>query len=150
MPLTEVFEQSVFIKASATIVEKCFTDLELMNRWLNPMLRCESVGPWNPNLGGRSRFIIKIPVLEPTLKSIVVERKPGLIVWEFDGFFQGRDRWECQPVARGTELINRFEFTIPNPIVSWGFKLMAAHWTKKDMQAQLNRLKRVAEEQNLN
>lgn len=146
MPATQVFENSILIDASATTVERCLTELELMHRWLNPALRCEPVGPWNTQVGGRSRFTIKIALLEPTLKSIVVEREPGLIVWEFTGFFQGRDRWECQPTAGGTKLVNRFEFTIPNPLVSWGFNLMAAHWTRRDMQAQLRRLKRVAEE----
>ena len=46
----------------------------------------------------------------------------------------------------GTLLINCFEFEIPNPLVSWGFQLFAAQWTSRDMQAQLRRLKRVAEE----
>jgi hypothetical protein len=43
-------------------------------------------------------------------------------------------------------LINYFEFEIPNPLVSWGFQLFAAQWTSQDMQAQLRRFKRVAEE----
>jgi hypothetical protein len=30
--------------------------------------------------------------------------------------------------------------------VGWGFQQFAAKWTKKDMEAQLRRLKRVAEE----
>ncbi len=42
--------------------------------------------------------------------------------------------------------MNRFEFIIPNPIIKWGFNQFAAPWTKNDMQAQLRRLKRVAEE----
>jgi hypothetical protein len=29
--------------------------------------------------------------------------------------------------------------------VNWGFNTFAASWTKQDMQAQLRRLKRVAE-----
>ena len=66
--------------------------------------------------------------------------------WEFTGFFKGRDRWECQPIETGTLLINCFEFTIPNPLVNWGFQLFAARWTGADMQAQLRRLKQVAEE----
>lgn len=90
--------------------------------------------------------MIQIPLLQPTLKSTVVEREPGLVVWEFEGFFQGRDRWECQPNAKGTKLINRFEFDIPNPLVRYGFNTFALKWTKQDMQAQLRRLKRVAEE----
>ncbi len=142
----QVFEQSIQINASATAVEQCFTDLELMHRWLNPALRCDPVGEWSTHIGSRSRFIIQVPLLYPSLSSTVIEREPGLVVWEFKGFFWGRDRWECQPTERGTTLLNRFEFDIPNPIVRYGFNQFAANWTKQDMQAQLRRLKRVAEE----
>jgi hypothetical protein len=145
-----IFEQSIQIKASATAVEKCFTELELMQRWLNPVLKCEPMGVWQTSVGSTSRFTIQIPLLQPTLRNTVLVREPGLIVWGFDGFFKGRDRWECEPNERGTRLINRFEFTIPNPIVAWGFDKFAAAWTKTDMEAQLRRLKRVAEEVQMN
>ncbi|MFM7425769.1 MAG: SRPBCC family protein [Elainella sp.] len=143
---TQVFEQSIKIGASATVVEQCFTDLTLMHRWLNPALRCQPVGDWSTDKGSKSQFVIQIPLVQPTLNSTVVEREPGLVVWEFQGFFQGRDRWECQPLERGTTLLNRFEFEIPNPVVRYGFNQFARNWTKQDMQAQLRRLKRVAEE----
>jgi hypothetical protein len=117
-----------------------------MHRWLNPALRCEPIGDWSTDIGSRSRFVIQIPVLAPTLNSVIIERAPGLIVWGFEGFFQGSDRWECQPLAQGTRLLNRFEFEIPNPIIRWGFHTFAERWTKEDMQAQLRRLKRVAED----
>ncbi len=146
MSNTKFFEQSIQINASATVVERCFTDLTLMHRWLNPILRCEPIGEWSTQVGSRSRFLIQIPLLQPTLNSTVVEREPGLVIWEFKGFFQGRDRWECQPAETGTRLLNRFEFEIPNPLISWGFNTFAAKWTQDDMQAQLRRLKRVAEE----
>ncbi len=149
MSSPQIFEQTIYIEASATVTESCLTDLELMHRWLNPLLRCEPIGNWSTAEGSLSRFTIKIPWLQPSLRSRIVEREPGLIVWEFKGFFQGRDRWECQPTEKGTILLNRFEFTIPNPIVSWGFDLFAANLTRKDMQAQLRRLKRVAEEEYL-
>lgn len=142
----QVFEQSIQINASATDVERCITDRALMHRWLNPALRCEPVGEWSTDVGKSSRFVIQIPIIKPTLNSVVVERQPGVIVWGFEGFFKGRDRWECQPAAQGTRLINRFEFEIPNPIIRWGFNTFAERWTKEDMQAQLRRLKRVAEE----
>jgi Polyketide cyclase / dehydrase and lipid transport len=145
-----IFEQSIQIKASAIAVEKCFTELELMQRWLNPVLKCEPMGVWQTSVGSTSRFTIQIPLLRPTLRNTVLVREPGLIVWGFDGFFKGRDRWECEPNERGTRLINRFEFTIPNPIVAWGFDRFAATWTKTDMEAQLRRLKRVAEEVQMN
>ncbi len=148
MPSRQVFKQSIQIKASATVVERCLTEQELMHRWLNPALRCDPVGDWNPSLGGAFRFVIQIPLWQPTLYSTVIEREPGLIVWGFNGFFKGRDRWECQPNGQGTRLLNRFEFEIPNPIVAFGFNRFAATWTKADMEAQLRRLKQVAQRQN--
>ncbi|MCG9886353.1 MAG: SRPBCC family protein [Cyanobacteria bacterium] len=140
-----VFEQSIYIQASATAVERCLTDLDLMHRWLNPAVRCDPVGTWGTDLGDRSRFILKLP-LEPALNNQVVEREPGKIVWAFTGFFRGCDRWECVPDGAGTLLLNRFAFEIPNPLVAWGFDRVAAGWVKGDMEAQLRRLKRVAEE----
>ncbi|HTL89665.1 MAG TPA: SRPBCC family protein [Leptolyngbya sp.] len=141
----QTFEQSILIQTSATKVERCFTDLNLMHRWLNPALRCEPIEQWSTQVGSESRFVIQVPVLKPALKSVVAERQPGLVVWQFEGFFQGRDRWECSPEGKGTRLLNRFEFEIPNPIVRFGFNQFAAKWTQSDMEAQLRRLKHVAE-----
>ena len=145
MPTKEVFEQSIDINATSAVVEQCITDRVLMHRWLNPALSCEPVGDWSTEVGSKSKFIIQIPVVKPTLISTVVEREPGLIVWGFEGYFRGCDRWECQPADNGTHLLNRFEFEIPNPIITWGFKTFAEKFTKQDMEAQLRRLKRVAE-----
>jgi hypothetical protein len=142
-----ILEQSIRINASATIVERCFTDLELMERWLNPALKCQPIGgQWSTELGSKSKFIIQVPLLLPTLTNTVIVRQPGLIVWQFEGFFRGSDRWECEPIDRGTLLLNRFEFSIPNPIVAWGFQRFALKWTRADMESQLRRLKLVAEE----
>lgn len=141
----EIFEQSIEVYATSTVVEQCITEQVLMHRWLNPALRCEPIGDWSTDIGSKSKFIIQIPLIQPTLISTVIEREPGLIVWGFDGYFKGCDRWECQPTNYGTCLLNRFEFEIPNPIVTWGFKIFAEKFTKQDMQAQLQRLKHVAE-----
>jgi len=146
---TRCYENSIQIDASATIVERCLTDLELMHRWLNPALKCRPIGDWSTDIGARSRFTIDIPLLSPrlhpSLNSTVVERSPGTIVWEFRGFFDGRDRWECHPNTIGTTLINQFRFEIPNPLIRFGFDTFAAQLTQNDMQAQLRRLKAVAE-----
>ncbi|MBP0023532.1 MAG: SRPBCC family protein [Roseofilum sp. SBFL] len=145
MSSRQVFEQSIEIQANLTTVERCFTQLDLMHQWLNPLLECQPVGMWSTEMGSQSRFMIKIPLIQPTLQSTVIERKPGLVVWQFEGFFQGCDRWECQPTDSGTHLINRFEFEIPNPLIQFGFKTFAATWTQEDMKAQLRRLQQVAE-----
>jgi hypothetical protein len=147
MQFSQVFEQSIEIQANTAVVERCITDHDLMHRWLNPALRCEPVGNWSTEVGAKSRFMIQIPVLSPILQSTVVEKKPGLVVWEFSGFFVGRDRWECQAIPQGTKLINRFEFEVPNALIRFGFNWFAAGWTKADMQSQLRRLKNVAEQE---
>lgn len=143
----EVFEQSIQIRASAVCIEQCFTDLDTMHRWLNPLLRCEPIGqqPWSTTLESRSRFWLRIPFLNLVLNNRVIQREPGLIVWRFTGFFEGIDRWECLPNETGTQLINRFQFEIPNPVIRWGFNTFAARFTQKDMQAQLRRIKAIAE-----
>ena len=141
----QIFEQAIQINASATTVERCLTDLSLMHRWLNPALRCEPIGEWSTEVGAKSRFLIQVPLIQPSLRSVVAEREPGLIVWQFDGFFKGSDRWECRPNDKGTYLLNQFQFEIPNPVVQYGFNQFAANWTRKDMEAQLRRLRRVAE-----
>lgn len=145
MAAREIFQQSIYIDAPVSLVEHVITDQVLMHRWLNPLLRCEPEGRWSTDLGSRSRFVIQVPGLRPSLASQVIERRPGLVVWSFEGFFTGRDRWECQAESRGTRLLNRFEFQINHPWVAFGFHTFAAEWTRRDMQSQLQRLKRVAE-----
>ena len=153
MPYPFVYQQSILIHTSATTVERCFTEQSLMHRWLNPALVCEPIGKWRTTIGSEFNFRLNVPMFAPALHSTVIERSPGLVVWEFDGFFQGCDRWECQPEVEGTgatsrpqtTLLNRFEFNIPNPLVKFGFTQFAASWTKQDMEAQLQRLKQVAE-----
>ncbi|MBW4484264.1 MAG: SRPBCC family protein [Tildeniella torsiva UHER 1998/13D] len=147
MSTRQVFEHSISIDASTSQVEQCLTRQDLMHRWLNPALRCDPIGDWSTELGAKSRFVIQVPLWQPALVSTVVERGPGLIVWAFEGFFDGCDRWECTPEPAGTRLLNRFEFEIPNPLVQAGFNWFAAAWTQRDMAAQLRRLKQVAETQ---
>lgn len=147
MSTRHVIEHSISISASAGRVEQCLTRRDLMHRWLNPALRCDPIGNWSTDLGAKSRFVIQVPLWQPALVSTVVERQPGLIVWAFEGFFEGCDRWECAPEPAGTRLLNRFEFEIPNPVVQAGFNWFAASWTQRDMAAQLRRLKQVAETQ---
>jgi Polyketide cyclase / dehydrase and lipid transport len=143
--MPQIFEHKIQINASLETVDRTITDRRLMHQWLNPALRCDPVGEWSTDVGAKSRFIIQVPLLYPVLESTVIERHLGLVVWSFDGFFKGTDRWECQPAQDQVCLTNRFEFQIPNPTIAFGFNTFAARWTRKDMQAQLIRLKQVAE-----
>ncbi|WP_044259999.1 SRPBCC family protein [Richelia intracellularis] len=145
MPNSEVFTQSIEIQADLEVVENCITDINLIQHWLNPVLCCEPLDKWSMDLGNQAKFIIKIPIIMPTLLSTIVVREAGLLVWEFSGFFTGRDHWEYQTIINGTLLLNRFEFQIPNPLVFWGFNAFARGLTRTDMQVQLQRIKIIAE-----
>jgi Polyketide cyclase / dehydrase and lipid transport len=141
-----VYEQSIVIRSDVAAIEQCFANLDLMHQWLNPALRCIPMdGVWSTNLGAQSRFVIQVPFWQPMLGCTVIERTPGLIVWGFDGFFQGCDRWQCIPEGDTVRLLNRFEFTVPNPLIAFGFQTFAAPWTQRDMKAQLQRLQVLAE-----
>jgi len=138
------FEQTCLIAAPVAVVDRCLTQEALMKQWLNPLLACASVGAWDCEVGGRFRFYLRVPLIQPTLDCRVIERGLGLVVWAFDGFFTGTDRWQAVAVGEETRLLNRFEFAIPNPLVSWGFQGFAA-FTQQDMVQQLGRVRRIAE-----
>ncbi|MEM9568689.1 MAG: SRPBCC family protein [Cyanobacteria bacterium P01_E01_bin.34] len=140
------FTQSIDIAAPADIVDRCIVSEDTMAIWLNPMLRCEAVGPWSTEVGSRFRFTLKTPLLTPHLDCVVQERRSGLVVWSFQGFFTGTDRWDCRENDGSTQLLNQFTFQIPNPLVRIGFDLVAARLTQRDMQAQLVRIKALAED----
>ena len=147
---TQTFTQSIDIAATPEQVEQTFTELDLMQRWLNPMLVCTPVGPWSTDVGSRSLFVVKVPIATLALENRVIDRAPGLVVWEFDGFFRGIDRWECHKIDTGintgTRLTNSFSFDIPNPLIRFGFNTFAKRLTARDMTDQLQRLKTVAED----
>ena len=143
---TQTFTQSIDIAATPEQVEQTFTELDLMQRWLNPMLVCTPVGPWSTDVGSRSQFVVKVPIATLVLENRVIDRAPGLVVWEFDGFFRGIDRWECHKINTGTRLTNSFSFDIPNPLIRFGFNTFAKRLTARDMTDQLQRLKTVAED----
>ena len=150
---TQTFTQSIDIIATPEQVERTFTELGLMQRWLNPMLVCTPVGQWSTAVGSRSQFVVKVPIGSLALENRVIDRAPGLVVWEFDGFFRGVDRWECHKIDIGikaeietrTRLTNCFSFDIPNPLIRFGFNAFAKRLTARDMTDQLHRLKTVAE-----
>ncbi|MBF2096754.1 MAG: SRPBCC family protein [Gloeomargaritaceae cyanobacterium C42_A2020_066] len=142
---TRTFEQTIFISAPVAVVDAWITERERMAQWLNPLLRCEPVGVWSTAVGGRFRFCLALPGFQPSLDCVVTERQVGVIQWTFTGFFAGTDRWACTSMGDQTRLVNTFTFRIPNPLVAWGFDLVAAGLTRADMQAQLRRLKRCCE-----
>ena len=139
----QVWEQSIQINASAVVIDRCITELDLQQRWRGG--RCEAVGEWNVAVGSYSRLTMKWPWFQFRLNRVVVVREPGLVVWSFDGLLTGRDRWECRPRAVGTLVVNRWELQTSNAI-GWGWQRFNSQWITDEMAAQLMRLKYVSED----
>jgi hypothetical protein len=139
-------EKSIEIKASATVVDRCLTDLALMQRWRNGLVTCTARGEWSTSLGSRSRLRLENSFWPLALGQIVVQREPGAIVWEFSGWLRGSDGWECQPSASGTKLVHRWEWRAANGWIAWWWRSFGARAIEEDIEAQLMRIKYVAEE----
>jgi hypothetical protein len=139
----QVWEQSIQINASAVVIDRCITELDLQRRWRSGS--CDPVGEWSVAVGSYSRLMVKVSWFEFSLNRTVVVREPGLVVWSFDGLLTGRDQWECRPRATGTLVVNRWELQT-NQAIGWGWHRFNRKWTNDEMAAQLMRLKYVAEE----
>jgi Polyketide cyclase / dehydrase and lipid transport len=142
----ELCKKSIQINASATVVDRCLTELLLLRRWRNGLVTCEPLGAWSPEVGSRSHLRLENSLWPLSLRNIVVRREPGLIVWEFRGWLRGLDRWECQPWAGGTRLLNCWEWQATNGWIDWWWKSFGAKSIEEDIDAQLMRIKYVAEE----
>jgi hypothetical protein len=142
----ERWEKSIQIKASATVVDRCLTELALIQRWRSGLVTCAARGEWSTSLGSPSRLRLENSLWPLTLGQIVVQREPGLIVWEFSGGLRGTDGWECQPATNGTRLVNCWEWRAANGWINWWWRSFGAQAIADDIDAQLMRIKYVAEE----
>jgi hypothetical protein len=140
------YERSIQIEATATAVERCFTELDLVSQWLTPMFRCEAIGNWEAAVGNRCHLTIVSRFLRLGTIARVIVREPGSIVWQFEGALRGIDRWECEPNSEGTRLIHSREMTFSNPIFAWLFDRLFLSSTEHQNKVQISRLKAVAEE----
>jgi Polyketide cyclase / dehydrase and lipid transport len=139
-------QKSIYIKASATVVDRCLTELELIHRWRNGLVTCEALGEWLLSPGSRSRLRLENSLWPIVLRNNLVRREPGLVRWEFQGLLRGFDQWECQPAAAGTQLVNRWQWQAANGWLDWWWRNFGARAIEDDIEAQLMRIKYVAEE----
>jgi Polyketide cyclase / dehydrase and lipid transport len=141
-----LWENAIQINASATLVERCLTELALIQRWRNGLVIMMPIDDWSTVEGSRSRLLLQSSLLPVTLRNRVVHREPGLIVWEFTGWLRGKDCWECLPTDQGTKLVNRWGWQVNNPWLNWWWRYVGSRALKDDIEAQLMRIKYVAEE----
>lgn len=123
------------------------TDRALMERWMSPAVvfspldgwRFDTGAPWRMQLRGLGSLL--------DAGYIVADRQPGLILWAFDGFWEGFDAWHWRSLDDGRTLIqNRIEYNLRVPGLDLIWPLTIGPLMGRDADVQMQRLKRVCEQ----
>jgi hypothetical protein len=143
--------QEEFVIATATIarVEAALTERSLMQRWMSPAVQFVPLaGVWSFATG--TRWQLTLSGLGDLLRAdyIVQERRPGLILWAFDGFWQGFDAWHWFIGRAPGEIIiqNRIEYELRVPGLAAIWPLTVGPLMGWDARVQMQRLKEVCED----
>ncbi len=147
-PFPHLLEEFVVVNAAMDRVETVMTDETLMKRWMSPAVQFTPLDGWNFATGARWR--LRLTGVGPLLEAgyLVVERRPGLILWAFDGFWEGFDAWQWLPWQGNpdqTLIHNRIEYRLRVPGLDLIWPLTIAPLMKLDAQAQMVRLRQVCE-----
>ncbi|WP_322487189.1 SRPBCC family protein [Chloroflexus sp.] len=147
-PFPYLLEEFVIVNAPMARVEQVMTDEALSRRWMSPAVQFAPLDGWSFATGARWR--LRLTGVGPLLEAgyIVVERRPGLILWAFDGFWEGFDAWQWLPWQNQTDqtlIHNRIEYRLKIPGLDIIWPLTIAPFMKFDAQVQMKRLKQVCE-----
>ncbi|NJM08133.1 SRPBCC family protein [Candidatus Gracilibacteria bacterium] len=142
--------QEEFIVVSATLVQvdAAMTERALMQRWMSPAVQfAPQHGNWSFAEG--TRWQLTLSGLGDLLRAeyVVQERQPGLILWAFDGFWQGFDAWHWFAASAPGQVIiqNRIEYDLRVPGLAAIWPLTVGPLMGWDARTQMQRLKEVCE-----
>lgn len=143
-------EEFIVVAASPERVEQVMTNQALMRRWMSPTVRFEPLEMWSFERGARWR--LTLTGLGRVLESqyVVYDRQPGLILWAFDGFWEGFDAWRWLTFphdATKTLIQNRIEYNLRIPVLDLIWPTTIGPLMGWDAKVQMRRLKGVCEEQ---
>lgn len=149
-PFPHLLEEFVVVTAPMDRVERVMTDEALMQRWMSPAVQFTPLDGWQFERGARWR--LRLTGVGPLLEAgyVVIERRPGLILWAFDGFWEGFDAWQWLPWQERSDqtlIHNRVEYRLRTPGLDLIWPLTVAPLMKLDAQAQMVRLRQVCEQQ---
>ncbi|MGQ9613884.1 MAG: SRPBCC family protein [Chloroflexus sp.] len=148
-PFPYLLEEFVVVTAPIERVERVMTDEALMKRWMSPVVQFTPLDGWQFERGVRWR--LRLTGVGPLLEAgyVVVERRPGLVLWAFDGFWEGFDAWQWLPWQERSDqtlIHNRVEYRLLVPGLDLIWPLTVAPLMKLDAQAQMGRLRQVCEQ----
>lgn len=128
-------------------VGQVMTDQALMERWMSPAVVFAPLDGWRFDRGARWR--LRLPGAGGIIEAdyIVFDRREGLILWAFDGFWEGFDAWHWRPHGDGETLIqNRIEYRLKSPGLALIWPATVGPLMGWDADMQMRRLKHVCEE----
>ena len=143
---TRLLEEFVLVAAPLARVETVMTDQGLMRRWMSGAVqftpldgwRFDQGAPWRLTLTGLGRLL--------EASYVVHERRPGLILWAFDGFWEGFDAWHWLPQGPRQSLIqNRIEYVLRHPAIDLIWPATVGPLMGWDARVQMQRLRHVCE-----
>ncbi|RMG48376.1 MAG: SRPBCC family protein [Chloroflexi bacterium] len=148
-PFPHLLEEFVVVTAPLDWVERVMTEEALMKRWMSPAVQFTPLDGWQFERGARWR--LRLTGVGPLLEAgyVVVERRPGLVLWAFDGFWEGFDAWQWLPWQERSDqtlIHNRVEYRLRVPGLDLIWPLTVAPLMKLDAQAQMVRLRQVCEQ----
>lgn len=144
---THLLEEFIVVDAPMARVELALTEGAHMLRWMSGAVQFTPLDGWRFDQG--ARWHLTLTGLGRLLEAhyVVHERRQGLILWAFDGFWEGFDAWHWLPAAPGqTTIQNRIEYTLRLPIVDVLWPATVGPLMGWDAQAQMQRLKQVCEQ----
>lgn len=141
-------EEFVVVAAPLARVEAAMTERALMERWMSPAVRFEPLDGWQFDAGARWRLTLSGLGRLLEAHYVVHERSPGLILWAFDGFWEGFDAWHWLPQGNGghTLIQNRIEYDLRLPALDLIWPASVGPLMGWDAKVQMERLKKVCEE----
>ncbi len=144
-----LLEEFVVVNAPMERVEQVMTDEPLMRRWMSPAVQFKPAHNWSFAQG--ERWSLTLTGVGDILRAnyIVHERRPGLVLWYFNGFWEGFDAWHWMPDqnhAGHTLIQNRIEYELCIPGLDLLWPLTVAPFMGWDARVQMQRLKQVCEE----
>jgi hypothetical protein len=146
--LPHLQEDFVVVGADMARVGRAMTERGLMERWMSPAVSFLPLEGWRFDRGARWR--LRMAGLGPLIEAdyIVFERREGLIVWAFDGAWEGFDAWHWRPHGAGDETLiqNRIEYRLKLPGLGLIWPATIGPLMSWDADMQMQRLKQVCEE----
>lgn len=140
-------EEFVVVGAPMERVEAVMSERALLERWMSPAVRFEPVGAWSFAAGTRWRLTLTGLGRLLEASYVVHERAPGLILWAFEGFWEGFDAWHWRPHGTGRTLIqNRIEYELRLPALDLIWPATVGPLMGWDARVQMERLKSVCED----